>query len=265
MWKIANTELNSRFLLGSSNYASFEQLANCIKLSNTQVVTVSLKRAELAIKNQQSTPVFFELLQQLGCKLLPNTAGCYSAQQAVATAILAREMFATNWIKLEVIGDDLTLHPNLPELIVAAGELIKLGFEVFPYCTSDVVICKQLINVGCKILMPMAAPIGSGMGIVDLYSLKQIRDTFPHVNLIIDAGIGRPSDAVIAMEHGYDGILLNTAVSHAINPEQMALAFAQAIQAGRVAYKSGIMPKKSHATPSTMYWDRPFQDDIRHN
>lgn len=254
MWQIADIELKNRFLLGTAGYPSIQILQEAIIQAQTEVITVSLTRTKLDSQNNQ----FFTLLANLPCHLLPNTAGCYSAAEAVNTAHLAREVFATNWIKLEVIGDDYTLQPNSLELIKATEILLRAGFIVFPYCTDDVIICQELVNLGCKILMPMASPIGSAQGLLNPFNLILLRERFPDIALIIDAGIGKPSHAALAMELGYDGILLNSAVSGAIDPAQMARAFNLAIQAGRLAYTAGIIPSKNFAVASTPYFNRPF-------
>jgi len=190
--------------------------------------------------------------------LLPNTAGCRSAQEAITLAEMAREIFETPWIKLEVTGDDYTLQPDPFELVVAAAELIKRGFDVFPYCTDDLVLCKRLVDVGCQVLMPWAAPIGSGRGILNPYALETLRARMSDIPLIIDAGIGKPSEPARVMEMGFDAVLLNTAVAEAKNPAHMASAFNFAIQAGRMAYLSGLMPERLSASPSTALMDTPF-------
>lgn len=258
MWHIGNAELSSRFLLGSAAYPSMQVLQESIIQAQSEIVTVSLTRAKFDCNDNQ----FFLLLKDLSCHILPNTAGCYSAREAISTAHLARELFNTNWIKLEVIGDDYTLQPNSMELIKATERLIKDGFIVFPYCTDDIIICQELVNLGCNILMPMAAPIGSGQGLLNPFNLTMLRERFSDINLIIDAGIGRPSHAALAMELGYDGVLLNSAVSNAINPIQMASAFNLAIKSGRLAYESGVMPIKNFATTSTAYFNRPFSSEV---
>lgn len=254
MFKLDNFELNSRFLLGTAGYASLEILERAIIAAQSEIITVSLTRAKFDIKDNR----FFEVLKNLSCRLLPNTAGCYSARDAINTAILAREVFNTSWIKLEVIGDDYTLQPNSLELLKATEELTKKGFNVFPYCTDDVLICQELVNLGCTILMPMGAPIGSGQGLLNIFNLRLLRERFPETFLIIDAGIGSPSDAAYAMEIGFDGVLLNSAVSQAVNPVAMAEAFNLAINAGHIAYNAGIMPKRDFAIASTQYFNRPF-------
>ncbi|HMT03349.1 MAG TPA: thiazole synthase [Burkholderiales bacterium] len=256
MWKLADSNLQNRFLLGSAGYPSLQILKESIIKADIEIITVSLTRVKFNSQDNQ----FFELISSLPCKILPNTAGCYRAIDAVNTAKLAREVFKTNWIKLEVIGDDYTLQPNSLELIKATEILINDGFMVFPYCIDDVIVCQELVNLGCEILMPMASPIGSGQGLLNKFNLALLRERFPDINLIIDAGIGKPSHAAEAMEMGFDGILLNSAVSNAINPIDMALAFNLAIKGGRIAYESGLMPAKDFAVTSTPYFNRPFSE-----
>jgi thiazole synthase len=184
-------------------------------------------------------------------QLLPNTAGCYTAKEAVLTAQLAREALNTNWIKVEVIGDEKTLMPDSVELLKACEELVKDGFTVLPYTTDDPIVCRRLADMGCAAIMPLAAPIGSGQGIRNPHALEMIRELIPHLPLIVDAGIGTASDAAQAMELGYDGILLNTAVAEAMNPEGMALAMKLAVEAGRLAWSSGRIPKIKYAQASS--------------
>ncbi len=189
---------------------------------------------------------------------MPNTAGCHCAQEAVTTAEMAREIFETNWIKLEVIGDDYTLQADVLESLKAATELIKRGFKVFPYCTDDLVMCQRLFDAGCEILMPWAAPIGSGKGIINAYALSTLRSRLPGATLIVDAGIGKPSDAAQAMELGYDAVLINSAIALAGSPVQMAQAFKSAIIAGRLGYEAICIPERNQASPSTALLDTPF-------
>lgn len=255
MWKLADKILTSRLLLGTAQYPSLHELNQAVKASGTNVVTVSLKR-EVGYQNKHQN--FWNHIKKLDCHLLPNTAGCHRSEEAVIFAEMAREIFNTNWIKLEVIGDDYNLQPDPFELVKAADQLIKKGFEVFPYCTDDYVLCKRLIDHGCRILMPWAAPIGSGKGIINPYALQTLRERLPDVTLIIDAGIGKPSHAVQAMEMGFDAVLLNTAVALASSPTQMALAFHDAVRAGRLAYESGMMKERELACPSTSLVDTPF-------
>lgn len=255
MWQLAGKTLESRFLLGTAQYPSLQIMRDAIITSKTNVITVSLKRQS---PKQQGGDVFWNSIKDLNCHLLPNTAGCHNATDAINTAEMAREIFQTNWIKLEVIGDDYNLQPDPFELVTAAKQLIHNGFEVFPYCTDDLVLCQRLIDCGCQILMPWAAPIGSGKGIINSYALETLRARLPNATLIIDAGIGKPSHASQAMELGFDGVLLNTAVSLSKSPIQMASAFRDAIFAGRSAFKAGMVPERNMAHPSTSLLDTPF-------
>lgn len=255
MWKLSNKMLTSRFLLGTAQYPSLDTLKKAIEISKTNVITVSLKRQSPKEKGGND---FWNAIKDLVCNILPNTAGCYSAEDAIATAEMAREIFQTNWIKLEVIGDEYTLQPNAFELLKAAKILVQKNFEVFPYCTEDLIVCQRLVEVGCNILMPWAAPIGSGKGLINPYALEILRARLPDITLIIDAGIGRPSQAAQAMELGFDGVLLNTAVALAQDPVQMATAFRDAIIAGRSAYEAGLMPERNTAHPSTALINTPF-------
>jgi thiazole synthase len=253
--RIADVELQSRFFLGTAGYPSPQVLQQAIEASGTQVVTVGLKR-QLAAAGAPND--FYRLIQASGARLLPNTAGCRSAREAVTLSKMARELFGTHWIKLEVIGDEYTLQPDPFELIAAARELVQDGFEVFPYCTDDLVTCQRLLDVGCRILMPWGAPIGSGQGLLNPTALRTLRARLPGVPLVVDAGIGSPKDAVQAMELGFDAVLLNTAVAQAHDPVTMARAFKLAIEAGRLAYEAGVMAKQEMAVPSTPVTGRPF-------
>jgi len=238
--------LQSRLLLGTAGYPSPHILEQSIQASLTQIITVSLRREGMAGGAQ-----FRQLLQQANTKILPNTAGCYSVKEAVTTAHMAREVFDTPWIKLEVIGHADTLQPNPFGLVEAARILCEEGFQVFPYTTEDLVLAEKLIQVGCKVLMPWASPIGSGQGLRNTEGLRAIRAYFSDIPLIVDAGIGAPSQATQVMEMGFDAVLLNTAVAKAKNPIQMADAFKHAIVAGRMAYEAGLMPKRDMAHAST--------------
>lgn len=255
MWTVAGKHLSSRFLLGTAQYPSLDVMSQALAASAASVITVSLKRQSTAA---QVDHLFWETIKRSHCHLLPNTAGCHRANEAVNLAEIARELFETNWIKLEVIGDDYNLQPDPFELVKAAAELIKKGFEVFPYCTDDLVLCRRLIDCGCKILMPWAAPIGSGRGINNPYALETLRARLSEATLIVDAGIGKPSQAACVMEMGFDGVLLNTAVSSALDPVTMASAFRDAIIAGRAAFDAGLMPERNMAQPSTPLIDTPF-------
>lgn len=248
-------EVQSRFILGTALYPSPAKMVESIKAAGSQIVTVSLRRQMVADTNKND---FWELIKDLKMKVLPNTANCRSAKQAVNTARAAREVFDTNWIKLEVIGDDYTLAPNPFELLEAAIELVKDGFEVFPYTTYDYVVAHKLAEAGCRIIMPLAAPIGSGQGPVNLKALESLRLRLPDITLICDAGIGAPSHATKIMEIGFDGILLNTAVAQALDCVSMAKAFALAIEAGRLAHQAGIVAVRDFAKPSTPVFGTPF-------
>jgi len=252
---IAGTELQSRFLLGTAGYPSPQVLRQAIEASGAQVVTVGLKR-QLAGGGAPND--FYALIRETGTRLLPNTAGCRTAREAVQLAKMARELFATNWIKLEVVGDEHTLQPDPYELLEAARQLCADGFEVFPYCTDDLVSCQRLLDAGCRILMPWGAPIGSGQGLLNPTALRTLRARLPGVPLVVDAGIGSPRDAVHAMELGFDAVLLNSAVAHAGDPVAMARAFKLGIEAGRLAYEAGVMARQDMAVPSTPVTGRPF-------
>lgn len=255
MLTLFNKSVTSRLLLGTAQYPSLQVMHDAITESGTNIVTVSLKRQLTSVDSGKS---FWEYIKSLNCHVLPNTAGCRHAEDAITTAEMAREIFQTNWIKLEVIGDDYNLQPDPFELVTAASMLVKKGFDVFPYCTDDLVLCQRLLDNGCKILMPWAAPIGSGKGIINPYALETLRQRLPDVTLIIDAGIGKPSHATLAMEMGYDAVLLNTAVSRAANPLQMAAAFRDAVKAGRNAFEAGIMLPRNIAHSCTPILDTPF-------
>jgi thiazole synthase len=201
------------------------------------------------------------LLRETGRKILPNTAGCHTAREALNTASMARELFQTNLIKLEVIGDDVSLQPDPFGLVDAARVLVKLGFQVLPYCTEDWVLCRRLMDAGCEVLMPWAAPIGTGQGPRNPRGLRELRERAPQIPLIVDAGIGLPSQACQVMEWGFDGVLLNTAVSRALDPVQMASAFANAVNGGRSAFLAGPMTVQETAVSSTPEIGRPFASD----
>ncbi len=246
--QLYDTEVSSRLLLGTALYPSPAILADAVKHSGTQIVTVSLRREAAGGNSGQA---FWSMVQELGVRVLPNTAGCFSVKEAVTTAHMAREVFGTNWIKLEVIGDSETLCPDPFGLVEAAGILAADGFEVFPYCTEDLVTAGKLLDVGCRVLMPWGAPIGTGLGLNNTYGLRTLRAHFPETTLIVDAGIGLPSHAARAMELGFDAILLNTAVARAGDPAGMARAFALAVEAGRAAYLADPMEPRDMASPST--------------
>ncbi|WP_194094525.1 thiazole synthase [Marivivens aquimaris] len=239
------TELNSRLMLGTAQYPSPQILRDAITASGTEVITVSLRR------EGQGGEAFREILRESGCRILPNTAGCHSVREAVTTAQMARELFGTSWIKLEVIGHADTLQPDPFALVEAARILCADGFEVFPYTTEDLIVGERLLEAGCRVLMPWGAPIGSGQGLRNIEGLRTMRTHFAGVPLVIDAGIGAPSQAMAAMEMGFDAVLLNTAVAKALDPVAMARAFGQAVTAGRAAYTAGLMPRRDMAAAST--------------
>jgi thiazole synthase len=255
-WHVYGKELDSRLFIGTALYPSPQVMIDAIRASQSQVITLSLRRQMPS--QSESNNQFWSMIQELGCYLLPNTAGCYSAEEAIKTARMARELFDTDWIKLEVLGDSYNLQPDPFALVEATKTLVAEGFKVFPYCTDDLVVCQKLADLGCEVLMPWGAPIGTGQGLINPYALETIRKRLPEMTLLVDAGIGKPSDAVQAMELGYDGILLNTAVAEALEPELMASAFAQAINAGRLAYEAGVMPKRNNAKPSTPTLEQPI-------
>lgn len=248
MLDLYGTSLSSRLLLGTARYPSPAILADAVRASRTEIVTVSLRR-ETAGTGKSGA--FFELIRTLGVRVLPNTAGCHTVSEAVLTAKMAREVFATDWIKLEVIGNHDTLQPDVFGLVEAARILSGEGFKVFPYMTDDLVVAERLLEAGCAVLMPWCAPIGSAMGPINLSALRSMRAHFPDVPLIVDAGIGRPSHAATVMELGFDAVLLNTAVAGAGDPVAMAAAFAGAIEAGRSAHHAGLLEPRDMAVPST--------------
>ncbi len=255
MLKLYEAELRSRLLLGTSRFPSPAVLMEAVKASRADVVTVSLRRESSGERAGQG---FWSIVRDLGVRVLPNTAGCHSVKEAVTTAQMAREVFGTPWIKLEVIGEDDTLQPDVFGLVEAARILSGEGFEVFPYTTEDLVVAEKLLEAGCRVLMPWGAPIGSGRGLNNLFGLKALRAHFPGVPLVIDAGIGTPSHAAQAMELGFDAVLINTAVAQAVRPVQMASAFAQGVEAGRAAHQAGPMEPRDLAVPSTPVIGRAF-------
>ncbi|HVJ43820.1 MAG TPA: thiazole synthase [Dongiaceae bacterium] len=246
--ELYGTPLSSRLLLGTAQYPSPAVLTQAVKEAGAEVVTVSLRR-ESAGGNAGGQ--FWSLIQDLGVRVLPNTAGCHSVKEAVTTAKMAREVFQTSWVKLEVIGNHDTLQPDVFGLVEAARILVADGFQVFPYTTDDLVVAERLLDAGCELLMPWCAPIGSARGPQNTEALRSLRGHFPQIPLIVDAGIGRPSHAAMVMELGFDAVLLNTAVAKAGNPAAMALAFAKGIEAGREAYLAHMLEPRDMAVPST--------------
>jgi len=247
--KIADREFRSRLMVGTGKYSSFEQMANALEASGAEVVTVAVRRVNVSDRSQES------LLDHIDPRkffILPNTAGCYSAEEAVRTARLAREVGLSNWVKLEVIGDEKTLFPDNIGLLKATEVLVKEGFVVLPYTNDDIVTARRLIDAGAAAVMPLGAPIGSGMGIQNVTNIRILREMISKVPLIVDAGVGTASDATIAMELGVDGILMNTGIAMARDPVAMAEAMNHGTRAGRLAYLAGRIPKKLYATASSV-------------
>ena len=255
---VYGTTLASRFLLGSAGYPSPQVLADSIAASGAEVVTVGLRRTLAAGGDNGFIDILRAAMRERGARLLPNTAGCRTAREAIALAHMARELYGTPWIKLEVVGDEHTLQPDPWGTVEAAAQLIRDGFAVFPYCTDDLVTCQRLLDVGCEVLMPWGAPIGSGQGLINPFALRTLRARLPGVPLVVDAGIGAPSHAAAAMELGFDAVLLNSAVSQAVDPVRMARAFGLAIEAGRSAYEAGVMAPQDMAVASTPVSGHPF-------
>jgi thiazole synthase len=246
---------DSRLMLGTSRYPSPSVLIEAIERSTPAMLTASLRRQTGS--GNEASQSFWNLLRQVSVPVLPNTAGCHSVQEAITTAEMAREVFETDWIKLELIGDDYTLQPDTLNLPEAAATLIRAGFKVLPYTTDDLVLCQRLVDVGCQAVMPWAAPIGTGKGPINPYALRTLRERL-NVPMIVDAGLGLPSHACQVMEWGYDGVLLNTAVALAQDPVRMAQAFANAVSAGRAAFLAGAMQAQDNAQPSTPVLGTPF-------
>jgi thiazole synthase len=244
---IAGRSFTSRLMVGTGKYADYRQMAAAIELSGAQVVTVAVRRVNISDRGQES------LLDHLDPKrytLLPNTAGCYTADEAIRTCRLAREAGLSDFVKLEVLGDEKTLFPDNEELLKAAKVLVQEGFTVLPYTSDDPIVCKKLEDIGCAAVMPLGAPIGSGLGIRNPFNIRIILDTVK-VPVIVDAGVGTASDAAIAMELGCDGVLMNTAIAGARDPLAMAEAMNLAVRAGRLAFLSGRIPRKLYATASS--------------
>ncbi len=245
-FEIAGREFISRLLIGTGKYRTFDEMKRAHKASGAEVVTVAVRRVPL----DRSTESFLDHLDP-SLTILPNTAGCYTAEEAIRTARLAREALETNLIKLEVIGEQTTLFPDNEGTLEAARVLVKEGFVVLPYFTDDLIMAKKLLDAGCAAVMPLAAPIGSGLGVQNPANLRIMREQLPSATIIVDAGVGTASDAAIAMELGADAVLLNTAIAEARDAEQMATAMRLAIEAGRLAYLAGRMPKRLYASASS--------------
>lgn len=252
MPRFYGTDVDSALMLGTAGYPSPAILADAFRASGAGIATVSLRRETGGGQD------FWALIRDLGVRVLPNTAGCHTAREAVTTAQMAREVFDTPWIKLEVIGHADSLQPDPFALVEAARLLTEDGFQVFPYCTEDLIVCEHLVEAGCEVLMPWGAPIGSGLGLNNRYGLRALRAHFPEVPLVVDAGIGLPSHAAAAMELGFDAVLLNTAVAKAGDPVRMARAMALAIEAGVLAHAADPMEARDMAVPSTPLIGRAF-------
>lgn len=249
------TEVRSRLMLGTAQYPSPAVLEQAFRRSGAGIATVSVRREA---GQDRAGAAFWDLVAQLGVHVLPNTAGCYSVREAVTTAHMARELFDTKWIKLEVIGHADTLQPDPFGLVEAARILTEDGFEVFPYTTEDLVLAERLLEVGCKVLMPWGAPIGTGLGLTNIYGLRTLRAQFPDIPMVVDAGLGLPSQAAQAMEMGFDSVLLNTAVAKAGDPAAMAEGFGRAVEAGRLAFEADPMSPRDMAAPSTPLIGKAF-------
>lgn len=255
MRRFYGVELSSRLMVGTARFPSPAVLSQAVRVSGAEVATVSLRRESGADRSGQA---FWSIVRELGVRVLPNTAGCRSVKEAITTAHMAREVFGTKWLKLEVIGEDDTLQPDVFGLVEAARILTAEGFEVFPYTTEDLVVAGKLMDAGCQVLMPWGSPIGSGRGLNNLFGLKALRAHFPGIPLVIDAGIGVPSHAAQAMELGFDAVLINTAIARARDPVGMAEAFSAAVEAGMLAYNAGPMEAREMAAPSTPVIGKAF-------
>ncbi|MCS6952722.1 MAG: thiazole synthase [Bryobacterales bacterium] len=245
---IAGRQFRSRLIVGTGKYRSYQEMARCHEASGAEMVTVAVRRVNLTDRSKESLLDYIDRSQYF---ILPNTAGCYTAEEAIRTARLAREVGLSNWIKLEVIGDEKTLFPDNEGLLEATRVLVKEGFVVLPYTNDDLVFARKLIDAGAAAVMPLAAPIGSGMGVQNPANLRILREMITEVPLIVDAGVGTASDATIAMELGADGVLMNTAIACADEPVLMARAMKLAVEAGRLAYLAGRIPKKLYASASS--------------
>src|SRR5450755_1854046 len=245
---IAGREFSSRLIVGTGKYRNFQEMMRCHEASGADMVTVAVRRVNLTDRTKES---LIDYIDRSKMFILPNAAGCYTADVAVRTAMLGREVGLSNWVKLEVIGDERTLFPDNAGLLEATRVLVKEGFVVLPYTNDDLVNARRLIDAGAAAVMPLAAPIGSGLGIQNLTNLRILREMITEVPLIVDAGVGTASDAAIALELGYDGILMNTAIAAAEDSVSMATAMKLGVEAGRYAYLAGRMPKKLYAAASS--------------
>jgi thiazole synthase len=246
--QIAGRKFSSRLVVGTGKYRSFPEMQRCHEASGAEMVTVAVRRVNLTDRSKES---LLDYVDRSKLFLLPNTAGCYTADDAIRTAMLAREVGLSNWVKVEVIGDEKTLFPDNAGLLEATRVLVKEGFVVLPYTNDDIVNARRLVDAGAAAVMPLAAPIGSGLGVQNANNLRIMREMITEVPLIVDAGVGTASDAAIAMELGADGVLMNTAIAAADDPVRMARAMRLAVEAGRLAYEAGRMPKKLYASASS--------------
>ena len=253
--KLYGTEIDVPMMLGTAQYPSPAIMAEAFRASGAQVATVSLRRESGAGGAGRE---FWNLVSGLGVRILPNTAGCHTVKEALTTAAMAREVFGTDWLKLEVIGNPDTLQPDVYGLAEAARLLCEDGFQVFPYTTEDLVVAERLLAAGCEVLMPWAAPIGTGLGLTNEYGLRTLRERLPDTTMIIDAGLGVPSQAARVMEMGFDGILLNTAVAKSGDPAAMAAAFAKAAEAGKLARRAVPIEPRDMAAASTPVIGKAF-------
>lgn len=252
-FSLAGTDLGSRLIIGTGKYRSYDEMKAAHEASGAEMVTVAVNRVPL----DGSSESFLDHLDPK-MRILPNTAGCYDADHAIRTARLAREALQTDWLKLEVIGDPVTLFPDNEQTLAAAKVLANEGFILLPYITDDLITAKKMLDAGCAAIMPLAAPIGSGMGVQNPANLRIMREQLPDATIIVDAGVGVPSDAAIAMELGADAILMNTAIAEAADPAAMATAMKLGVEAGRLAYLAGRMPKRLYASASS-----PIQGAIK--
>lgn len=250
-WTIGNQTFTSRLLVGTAKYPTPEIMVKAIEASGAEIVTVAIRRMDPSIAEYSYV---YEFIKQKGLTILPNTAGCYSAKDAILTAQLAREALETNLIKLEVIGDEKTLFPDNEQLLEATKVLVADGFHVMAYCIDDPIVCRKLQDLGCVAVMPLAAPIGSGLGVCNPYNIRIIVE-HAHVPILIDAGVGTASDATFAMELGVDAVLMQTAIAQAKDPIKMASAMRHGVIAGRQAFEAGRIPKKLYATASSPITD----------
>jgi thiazole synthase len=245
---IAGREMKSRLIVGTGKYATFQIMREAHEASGADMVTVAVRRVNISDRTKESLLDYIDTSKMF---ILPNTAACYTADEAIRTARLAREAGLSNWVKLEVIGDEKTLFPDNEALIAATRVLVTEGFVVLPYCSDDLIVCRKLVDAGAAAVMPLGAPIGSGLGIQNVNNIRIIREQITSVPLIVDAGVGTASDAALAMELGADGVLMNTAIAGAQDAVTMARAMKLAVEAGRLAYVSGRIPRKMYASASS--------------